>query len=71
MIDTPAGLLKKLKGFDLNKSAVSFWLVKRRTAYREATYSVLRVDIDEKLLSRLRRCIRRLFRDASPYQGAE
>lgn len=54
MIDTPAGLLKKLKGFDLNKSAVSFWLVKRRTAYREATYSVLRVDIDEKLLSRFR-----------------
>jgi hypothetical protein len=54
MINTSAGLLKKLKGFDLNKSAVSFWLVKRRTAYREATYSVLRVDIDEKLLSRFR-----------------
>lgn len=50
----PATAFKKLKSIDFSKCAVTFWLVKRKSAQREASYSVLRVDIDVKLQNRFR-----------------
>lgn len=46
--------LKSIKGLDLNKWKVSFWLVKRRMSAHIASYSVLRVNTDRKLQNRLR-----------------
>lgn len=54
MRNSPAKQLKELKAFNLAKCEVTFWLVKRRPAQREATYTVLRVDIDEPLKKRFR-----------------
>jgi Domain of unknown function (DUF4868) len=59
MTSTASRHLKKLKALDLSKHAVSFWLVKRTSAHREATYSVLRVDVE----ARLQRRFRAYFRD--------
>lgn len=39
---------------DFGMWTVTFWLVKRKAAQREASYSVLRVDIDAKLQKRFR-----------------
>lgn len=50
----PATAFKKLKSMDFSRWIVTFWLVKRKTAQREAVYSVLRVDIDAKLKRRFR-----------------
>jgi hypothetical protein len=44
-----------LKNFDLAPWEVTFWLVKRKTVHREASYSVLRAEIDEKLKKRFKR----------------
>lgn len=55
MTAAPAKRLKKLRTLDLSIWEVTFWLVKRKTSQREAAYSVLRVDIDEKLKLRFRR----------------
>lgn len=46
--------LKSIKGLDLNKQEVSFWLIKRRMASHTASYSALRVNTDGKLQNRLR-----------------
>lgn len=46
--------LKAIKSLDFKKWTVTFWLVKRRIAEREARYSVLRVEIDEKLQKRFK-----------------
>jgi len=46
--------LKTIKAFDFKKWTATFWLVKRRIAHREAHYSILRVDTDEKLQKRFR-----------------
>ena len=47
-------LLKKLKALDLAHWAATFWLVKRKAIHRQASYSVLRVDIDAKLQKRFK-----------------
>lgn len=46
--------LKALKNLDLAQFEVTFWLVKRKVQHREAGYSVLRVEIDEKLRKRFK-----------------
>ena len=46
--------LKTIKTLDFGQWSASFWLVKRKNLHREAQYSVLRVDIDEKLKKRVR-----------------
>jgi hypothetical protein len=46
--------VKKLKSLDISKWTTTFWLVKRKAIAREATYNVLRVDIDAKLQKRFR-----------------
>jgi hypothetical protein len=46
--------LKAIKSLDIKKWTVTFWLVKRRIAEHEARYSVLRVEIDEKLQKRFK-----------------
>ncbi|MDO8729498.1 MAG: DUF4868 domain-containing protein [bacterium] len=46
--------LKKIKALDFNQWTASFWLVKRKIAQKDANYSVLRVDIDAKLLKRFK-----------------
>jgi hypothetical protein len=47
--------LKAIKALDFAQWTASFWLVKRKTTQREASYSVLRVDIDSKLQKRFKR----------------
>lgn len=54
MTTSPSKHLKKLKTLDLSHWTATFWLVKRKSVHREATYSVLRVDIDQKLQKRFR-----------------
>lgn len=46
--------LKSIKTLDFSKWSASFWLVKRKTAQREAHYTVLRVDVDAKLQKRFK-----------------
>lgn len=46
--------LKKLKSLNLGEWTPTFWLVKRKAIHREASYSVLRVEIDAKLAKRFR-----------------
>lgn len=46
--------LKKLKSLNLAEWTPTFWLVKRKAIHREASYSVLRVEIDAKLAKRFR-----------------
>jgi len=50
----PVTAFKKLKSIEFSRWSVTFWLVKRKAAQREASYSVLRVDIDAKLQKRFR-----------------
>lgn len=45
---------KIVKALDFSQWSASFWLVKRKTAHKEAHYDVLRVDIDTKLQKRFR-----------------
>lgn len=47
-------ILKTIKGFVLDKWTVTFWLVKRTMANREAHYALLRVNTDAKLQKRLK-----------------
>ncbi len=54
MTTKPARAFKKLKSMDFGPWTITFWLVKRKTAQREASYSVLRVDVDAKLQKRFR-----------------
>lgn len=49
--------LKTIKALDFGQWSASFWLVKRKTAQREANYSVLRVDIDAKLQKRFKKYV--------------
>lgn len=46
--------LKAIKTLDFGQWSTSFWLIKRRAAHREASYTVLRVDLDPKLQTRFR-----------------
>jgi hypothetical protein len=46
--------LRKLKALDLGKWTTTFWLVKRKAIQREASYSVVRVEIDAKLQRRFK-----------------
>lgn len=50
---------KKLKAFNLKEWTPTFWLVKRKAVHREASYSVVRVEIDTKLTNRLRGYVNR------------
>ena len=59
----PATAFKKLKSMDFDQWTVTFWLVKRKTAHREASYAVLRVDIDRKLQKRFRGYLKRQLQD--------
>jgi hypothetical protein len=54
MSTKPAKQLKTIKSFDFNQWTATFWLVKRRIVQREASYAVLRVDIDAKLQRRFK-----------------
>lgn len=45
---------KIIKALDLKRWNASFWLVKRKPGHRDASYSVLRADIDDKLKNRFR-----------------
>lgn len=54
MTSSHAKQLKALKNLDLALFEVTFWLVKRKVLHREADYSVLRVEIDEKLKKRFK-----------------
>jgi hypothetical protein len=58
MTTKSARVFKKLKSMDFGTWTVTFWLVKRKTAQREASYSVLRVDIDAKLQKRFRNYVK-------------
>ena len=58
MTTKPARAFKKLKAMDFGSWTITFWLVKRKAAQREASYSVLRVDIDAKLLKRFRNYVK-------------
>jgi hypothetical protein len=46
--------LKTIKSLDFEKWTATFWLIKRKIVEHEARYSVLRVEIDEKLQERFR-----------------
>ncbi|MBK9219391.1 MAG: DUF4868 domain-containing protein [Uliginosibacterium sp.] len=46
--------LKTVKALELKQWKASFWLVKRKAVNRDASYNVLRVDIDSKLQNRFR-----------------
>lgn len=46
--------LAEIKSFDFSKWSVTFWLVKRKIVQKEASYAVLRVNIDAKLQQRFR-----------------
>lgn len=54
MTTSHAKHLKTLKALDLAHWNATFWLVKRKAIHREASYSVLRVDIDTKLRKRFK-----------------
>ncbi len=54
MTASHAKQLKAVKNLDVAPFEVSFWLVKRKVLHREADYSVLRVEIDEKLKKRFK-----------------
>jgi hypothetical protein len=57
-------LLKTVKGLTL-KGGTSLWVVHRRVLQREATYTVLRVEIEEKLKKKLRDIVRSAIADAN------
>lgn len=59
MTTKPTRVFKKLKSVDFGQWTVTFWLVKRKTAHRDASYSVLRVDIDAKLTKRFKTYLKR------------
>src|SRR5687768_14383332 len=46
--------LRKLRAIDLADWATTFWLIKRKTTQREASYSAVRVEIDVKLQKRFK-----------------
>jgi len=50
--------LKELQSIDIGNWTTTFWLVKRKSVRREASYEVLRVDIDAKLRKRFRGYLR-------------
>jgi hypothetical protein len=50
--------LKEIKVENFGKWDASFWLVKRKVASKGASYSVLRVDMDEKLEARFKRYLK-------------
>jgi hypothetical protein len=51
--------LKQIKAEDFNKWDASFWLVKKKIAAKKnASYSVLRVDMDRKLEARFKRYLK-------------
>jgi hypothetical protein len=45
----------KVKEINWNEAVVSFYVVKRRLAHREAKYEILQVNVDEKLRKKLRK----------------
>ncbi|MCW5234478.1 DUF4868 domain-containing protein [Verminephrobacter eiseniae] len=46
--------LRKIKSIDFSKWGVTFWLIKRTMAQKDARYHVLRVDIESRLEQRFR-----------------
>ena len=48
-------LFEKLRKTDFSKWVTTMWLVKRRLIEKQATYSVLRVDTDAKLQTKLKK----------------
>lgn len=57
MPDDWSTLLKELREADFRRWTTMFWLVKRRLSGGDAGYSVLRVDIQKKLQSKLRKIL--------------
>ncbi|MGH9427678.1 MAG: hypothetical protein ACRD2L_15410 [Terriglobia bacterium] len=49
---------KKLRSVELAKWGVVFWIVKRKALHREASYTVFRVDIDQKLEKPMKQYVR-------------
>jgi len=49
--------LKEVKNADFSHSATTLWLVKRRLISGEAVYRVLRVDVERKLQTKLRKLV--------------
>jgi hypothetical protein len=54
---------KKLRAADLAKWKLTFWIVKQHRTNRVASYSVMRVEIDKKLATRLRGYVRAQVQD--------
>lgn len=50
--------LKEIKAEDFSKWDASFWLIKKKASGKEPSYSVLRVDMDEKLEARFKRYLK-------------
>jgi hypothetical protein len=63
MTDNPKKHLEDLKALDLSQWTTTFWLIKRKIAQREGTYSVLRVDIHKKLKKRFSDYFKQQFQD--------
>ena len=57
MTNKPAKRIAHLRKIDFKSWHATLWLVKRHLSAKEAVYSVLRVDIDKKLQSRLKKSI--------------
>lgn len=58
---------KRLKKFDFDKATISFWIVNRHLYNREAAYSILNVNIDEKLPLKLGRIVRNKVENSNEY----
>ncbi|MEO5954990.1 MAG: DUF4868 domain-containing protein, partial [Nitrospiraceae bacterium] len=57
MPDKVAKRLAGLRKVDLKTWMTTLWLVKRRLIHREASYSVIRVDTDKKLQTKLKKMV--------------
>lgn len=55
--------LKEIKAEDFSKWNASFWLVKKKASGKDAVYTVLRVDIDDKLQARFKGYLKRQLQD--------
>ncbi len=56
-------LFEKLRRIDVSKWVTTMWLVKRKLTAGQASYSVLRVDIDDKLQTKLKTKITNKIQD--------
>jgi hypothetical protein len=55
--------LQKIKALNLKDWSTTFWIVRRQMATREASYTVLRVDVDRKFENRLRGYVKAQVQD--------